>query len=137
MSLDALADVNYVAVVVAAVAYFAVGGLWYSPLLFARQWIAASGVTPQPGVTPWGLFALSFVTGFVAALALAVIARVAGGETVGDGIVLGLVAGIGFSLTSLVVTQAFETRPLALHFINGGYHLVGLTVAGVIVTVWS
>lgn len=99
--------------------------------------MAASGITPQPGQMAWGLYALSFVTGFVAALALAFIARAAGGETVGEGIVLGLVAGVGFSLTTLVVTHMFESRPLALHLINGGYHLVGLTVAGVIVTVWS
>lgn len=31
---------NWPAIAVAALAYFALGSLWYSPLLFVKKWIA-------------------------------------------------------------------------------------------------
>ncbi len=41
------ADVNKIAVLVAALATFILGAFWYSPLLFARQWMQAQGYTPE------------------------------------------------------------------------------------------
>lgn len=137
MLLSTFADVNYLAVLVAGLAYFALGGLWYSPVLFARPWMAASGIRPEEATGGGGLYLASFVAQFVAALALAIVALAAGADTVGEGIVLGLVAGIGFVLTSLGVTQMFDRKSAVLQAINIGYHLVGLVVAGIIVSVWQ
>jgi hypothetical protein len=136
MLLDVLSEVNWLAVLVAAVAYFAVGGLWYSPVLFAKPWIASSGITPEQAQGPGALYAVSFGFQFLASLALALIAVAAGAESVADGIVLGLVVGIGFVLTSVGVTQMFSNAPGVLQAINIGYHLVGLVVAGIIVALW-
>lgn len=137
MSLDTLSDVNYLAVLVGAVAYFVLGGLWYSPVLFAKPWMAASGIRPQDARGAAPLYILSFVLDVIIALALAFIAREAGASTVGDGIVLGLVAGIGLALPPLAVTHAFESRPRTLQFINLGYHVVAVLITAVIVTVWD
>ncbi|MDQ3991867.1 MAG: DUF1761 domain-containing protein [Actinomycetota bacterium] len=136
MVLDALGELNYLAVLVGALAYFAVGGLWYSPVLFSKPWVRATGVDPQGG-PPAALYVITVLLSFVASLALALFARATGASTAVDGAVLGLVAGIGFSVTSLVVTHLYENRPPVLHFINGGYHLVALIVVGVIVTLWE
>ena len=38
-----LAGVNVLAVLTAAALTFGLGALWYSPLLFARRWMAAHG----------------------------------------------------------------------------------------------
>jgi hypothetical protein len=35
--------INYLAVLTAAVSTFVIGGLWYSPALFRRSWMAANG----------------------------------------------------------------------------------------------
>lgn len=137
MTLVTFAQVNFVAVVVAAAAYFALGAVWYSPPVFARPWMRASGVTPGEGQSPAPLFVLSFAANFLAAAALAFLARASGALSVGDGVILGLSAALGFSLTSLIVTQAFEGRPAALQLINTGYHVVGIVIAAIIVTVWD
>jgi hypothetical protein len=54
--------------------------------------------------------------------------------------VLGLVVGVGFAVTIMLVTSAFETqKPNALVWglINAAYHLVGLVIAAVIIAVWT
>ncbi|MBI4258988.1 MAG: DUF1761 domain-containing protein [Actinobacteria bacterium] len=136
MSLDAFSDVNYLAVLVGGVAYFAIGALWYSPALFAKPWMAAAGVDPQGGMNAV-LFLGTFVLELVAALGLGLLAVWTGASSVGDGLLLGLTAGVAFSLTSLIVTFAYENRKPVLHLINGGYHVVALAVVGIIVSVWS
>ena len=52
MTFDVLGDLNWLAVLVAALAYFAIGALWYAPPLFGKAWMAAGGMTtrkPGPG----------------------------------------------------------------------------------------
>src|SRR5436190_20781506 len=39
--------VNYLAVLVAAVAVFVLGWLWYSPLLFFKPWMRLRGMDPE------------------------------------------------------------------------------------------
>ena len=40
-------EVNYHAVVLAALSAFLLGGLWYSPALFAKQWVALTGQSEE------------------------------------------------------------------------------------------
>ena len=40
--------VNYLAIVVAAIVIFILGGLWYSPMLFSRRWVKLIGKTASP-----------------------------------------------------------------------------------------
>ena len=82
---------------------------------------------------------LNWLAVIVATIAMGMLAEATGSETVGDGIVLGLVTGVGFAATIALITATFETtKPNALVWgaINGGYHLVGLLVAAVIVSAW-
>jgi len=39
--------INYLAVLVSAVIFFIIGGLWYSPLMFANPWIKAMGFSDE------------------------------------------------------------------------------------------
>src|SRR2546430_3690237 len=41
-----MVHVNYLAVLVAAVAVFVLGWLWYSPLLFYKPWMRLRGMDP-------------------------------------------------------------------------------------------
>ena len=138
MTFDAFKEVNWLAVIVGAVAYFAIGGLWYAPPLFGKAWIAASGAAPpQGGRPPIGLFVGTFVLEFVASLGLAALALNTASDTVGEGLLLGLVAGVAFAFTAIAVTQLYEKRPRILMFINGGYHVVSMAVVGIIVALWD
>jgi hypothetical protein len=47
MNFDALGDLNWLAVFVAALAYFAIGALWYAPPVFGKVWMAAGGMATR------------------------------------------------------------------------------------------
>src|SRR2546430_4650744 len=73
------ANVNILAVLVAALATFVLGAVWYSPVLFAKQWMQAHGYTPEQleamkrrGVAP--AYAVSALCYLVMAYALALLA---------------------------------------------------------------
>jgi hypothetical protein len=142
VSFDVLSDLNWLAVIVAGLAYFALGAVWYMPPVFGKPWMAAGGQQmTQAGERPNpAIYATPLVAQIVAAIALGMLAKATGTNTLGEGFVLGLVVGIGFALTIMLVTSAFETRkPNAFVWglINAAYHLVGLVIAAVIVAVWT
>jgi hypothetical protein len=61
-------------------------------------------------------------------------------DTFGEGIVLGLVTGVGIAGAVLFVTGIFDPKkpePMTWFGITAGYHLVGLLIASVIVSVWT
>ena len=131
-------DVNYLAVLAAAVAYWLLGALWYSPFLFARPWAAGANISlPEAGERPpMVLFVTSFIAFFVAALAMAFLAGASGSDTLGEALLLGLITGVGFAVTVLLVTQAYEQRPAVVWIINAGYNLLGFLLTAVIVSLW-
>jgi Protein of unknown function (DUF1761) len=76
---------------------------------------------------------------FIAAIAVAMLAAATGSADLSAGIVLGLVVAVGFAGSILAVTAAFETtkpQPWTWFGISFGYHLIGLVVTAVIVSVW-
>ena len=69
-----MVPINWLAVIAAVVVRMAVGGLWYSPLLFVRPWQALTGVTPQTMRSGLGkAIALDLVMSLLMAVALATI----------------------------------------------------------------
>lgn len=135
--LAALGDLNPLALLVAALAYFAVGGLWFSPLLFSRQWQAATGLTDAQlsSRNPAPVFGGAFVASLVSVAALGLLlGRDAGA---GTGTVIGVLCGIGFAAMALATIFAFEHRPVRLLAIDAGYHVVAAAVAGLIIGAWQ
>jgi hypothetical protein len=103
-----------------------------------RQAVApATGRTEEEIAGPGIGYAISFLGYLVMAIALAFLARASAASSIGDGIVLGLIAGLGFVTPIFVIGQIFEDRPTALTLINAGYNIVGLVIAGIIVTAWD
>jgi len=129
---------NWWAVVVAAVAYWALGALWYSPALFAGAWLKGIGKTKEQldaGFTPW-VFVFALLFSFLAAYGIARIYVLIGLVSIWDGIVLGLLCGTCFVLPSMGVNDMFEQRPCQLSFLNILYHVAGFVVIGVIIGAW-
>ena len=140
MDFEALGGLNWLAVVVAALAYYALGAIWYMPFAFGRPWQRSIGwdETKEAGastltyVAP-ALFAL------VSAIATALLANATGSTDVGSGLVLGLVVGIGFGLALTAYEAVFDPNkpgPWVWFAISGAYHLVGLVIVAVIVSAW-
>jgi Protein of unknown function (DUF1761) len=130
-------DINYVAVVVAAIVPMVLGALWYSPILFADRWMRAVGRTREElGDANLG-YALSAVAALVTSYALARIMRWAEVDDLWNGALVGLLVWVGFVATVLAVTTYFGGRPRELWLINAGYQLVALVLMGAIHGVWD
>lgn len=140
MTLD-LGQLNWLAVVVGGVVYFALGALWYSPILFARAWQRSIGWDESR--TPPEQSAMTYVVPLIAYLVMAVavgmLAAATGTDTLTEGLVLGLVIGVGLSLAHTFVDASFDPNkpePWTWFAINGTYHTLGLIIVAVIVAVW-
>lgn len=131
------ANVNWLGAVVAASATFLIGGLWYSPVMFARPWMALNGLTEEElkgGLARvfGGAFALQLVGALNLAFFLA-----DGRPDVAWGMIAGALAGVGWVATALGTTYLFERKPLRLYAINAGYHAVSFVVMGAILGAWK
>jgi hypothetical protein len=132
---SAFAAVNWLAVLVAAVSTFVLGGLWYGPL-FGKTWLAVTGIPEErlregnQGV----IFGVSFVLELIAAVLLAMF--LGPESTLAFGIFAGLSVGLGWVGTSLGVTYLFERRPLGHWGVNAGYQTVAFLIMGAILGAW-
>lgn len=128
---------NPLAIAVAAALSFLIGGVWYSPLLFARRWQQAAGLSDEQ-LKAGGMariFGLSFVCSLVMAANLA--AFLGAKATVGFGLAAGAATGIGWVAMAFAINDLFERRPLVLWLINAGYHVVTLTLMGGLLAWWK
>lgn len=128
-------SLNLPAVLVATVCTFAVGGLWYSPLLFGKRWMAYNGLSEKEIATGT---ARVFGGAFVLSLLMIVnLAMFIGPEaSMGFAVFAAVAAGFGWISLGMGVTYLFERKPLGLWLINAGYHAVSFTVAGVVLGAW-
>ena len=128
--------VNWLAVVLATVASFAFGAVWYMGL--SRQWMAALGKTREQlnvGYTP---FIWSVVVELVMAYFLALLTPLLIGEvTVLGGAIIGAHMWLGFVLTTLILNHRYEGMKWSLTIIDG-LHLLGvLLIQGVVIGLFS
>ena len=134
--------INYPAVVASAVGYWVLGALWYSPLLFARPFIALKGWTPEQvaalqAQSHAGEIGAAFISSLVLAYVLAHFVKFTGAETARTGVLTGFWLWLGFVVTTNLETVLFEGRPVGLYLINNGYHLVGMLGMGALLAAWK
>lgn len=131
-------DLNYIAVVVAALVPMVLGAVWYTPVLFGRQWLAASGRTEEEVAEGPGIgYVLAAVAALVISYALARVVRWAEVDDLWNGALVGLLAWLGFVATTSAVNTFFAGRPRTLYLIDSGYYLVSFLVMGAIHGVWD
>ena len=124
--------VNWLGVLLAGVAFFAIGGVWYGPL-FAERWQRASGITEeiarQSNLTL--VFVSTFVLELIAALGLAVV--IGEEATPVEGLLVGLVLNLLLVLPVLGVLSVFERKSWDLWWLNAGYNLIGFMAMGAVI----
>ena len=127
---------NLLAILAAAVSAFLVGGLWYSPLLFAGFWRRANGFgNDSPPPAPAKTFAISFLLSLIMAANLAMFLNEPT-TTAAWGATAGFLAGFGWAAMGIGIVSLFEHRPWQYVIVNGGYLTVALTLMGAIIGAW-
>ena len=144
--------INWLAVFVAAIVIFVLGGLWYSPVLFAKRWIAlqrkteeqmrAEAASANMPLLYVGAAVTSVLIAFTLALILGhigrdpAIAEPGGGVSAAHGALIGFVCWLGFAASTSYATATFSGKPKPLWFIDTAYNLVCFVIAGIILAVW-
>jgi len=132
--------INWLAVLAAAAATFAIGALWYSPALFARQWMAAHGYTAEQAAAMRKNMAMAFVGSFVCyiviAAALAALMVWTGRVGLVDGVKLALLCWLGFAFTLGLTANLYSNKSRMVFVIDASYQLVFFIVMGAILGVW-
>ena len=133
-------QVNYLAVLVSAVVIFLLGGLWYSPVLFAKKWIALMGKSEDELKAGAGSMPITYVQAFICGLlvswVLAVILNHFVNLTALRGAMVGALCWVGFAGATSYATALFSGKSKQLWLIDSGYNLVSFVLAGIILALW-
>ena len=135
------AGINYLAVIIAAVAGWLAGAVYYGVL--AKPWVAAHGKTMEAfkaeqtahkgTVHAWLPFALAFLAELVMAYVLAGLVGHLGAAAIRSAVISGLFVWAGFMVTTMLVNNAFAGRRYMLTLIDAGHWLVVSVVMGVVI----
>ena len=122
-------EINWLGVVLALVAGMIVAFVWYQKGAIANAWEKLTGVTPERSKPARArnmiqLLLANAITAVGLAIAIAVTAAATGNESVGMALLVGLIAWLTFSATTLLQHNGFELKPAKLTIINVGYQLV-------------
>ncbi|MEQ9305366.1 MAG: DUF1761 domain-containing protein [Marinoscillum sp.] len=130
-----ISQLNFLAIFVAAVSTFLLGGLWYAPFLFGKAWMKENNFSEddlKDGTAR--IFGGSFVLAVFMAFNLA--AFIGTEADISFGIFAGLAAGLGWVAFALGITYLFERKSFKLWAINAGYHTIAFTIMGAILGAW-
>jgi uncharacterized protein DUF1761 len=135
-----MTQVNYVAVLVAAVAVFVLGWLWYSPLLFYKPWMRLRGLDPVAAMAgakmPAGKLLIEFARCLVLAYVIARFMGLLGVSNLFGAVHFGLFLWIGFPVVLLTGSILWENVPWKVAAIHAGDWLVKMLVIPTIVCLW-
>ena len=139
MNTEFLSHINWLAVIVATVAYFLLGALWYS-VLFGKKWaqlVKLDTTNPDLKKGMGGMMLSTFVLILIVCFGLEVlIVKINFLQEITYGIKLGLLTGLAFATTAVSINYVYERRPTNLYLINNGYHVLGHVIAAIILVLW-
>lgn len=141
-----MSTINWLAVLVAGISSFVLGGVWYSPALFGKAWMSENRLTVQDVQqgNKGKIFGLSFIFSLIMAANLGMFladspahcpAGCAQRTDIVWGTIAGLLAGV-WAFSAIAIVGLFEHKTARYIFINGGYIMVALGLMGAIIGAW-
>ena len=137
-----LSHLNWIAIAIAFVVFFAVGAVWFGPKTFYPKWVKLMGITEEPG-KGLGHHSMPFVFGLTAlgalvqvvALATIIYYFVLATAPVGvlGGAGLGFLIGVGIAAASSLSHRLFSGQGIRVWLIEVGGDIVSLTLAGAVI----
>lgn len=132
-------DVNYLAVLLAAVASMIVGSIWYAQSVFGRRWAKLAKIKMDGDVTFGNMaplllqtFVASLITAFVLAHLIFIAHNFFGNSWLSDALQTAFWAWLGLTAARIFVHDVFESRPKQLTLITVSHELVTLLAMGAV-----
>ena len=139
MNTEFLSHINWIAVLIATIAYFLLGALWYS-VLFGKKWaqlVKLDTSNPDMKKGMGGMMISTFVLTLIICFGLEVlVVKFNFVQEVSYGIKIGLLTGLAFATTAVSIHYIYENKPTNLYLINNGYHVLGHVIAASILVLW-
>lgn len=127
-------EVNFLAVLTAALAAFIVGGIWYSPKAFGKLWTKHSDPQRMKAGHKPVVFIVSFIFYFISAWAFAIL--IGPDASIILALYAGAAIGILFVTMCFGINYLFSGRSVMLLFIDGAYHIVQFLIYGLVLGLW-
>lgn len=135
-------ELNWIAIILAALSTMVVGSLWYGPL-FGKVWKKLAKVKTDPDFNNSKaavLYTTAFVGSFITAVVMAMSAFVAhhffGGDFLWVTVVTTVILWLGFTATRINMHDSFEGRPMQLTALTNIHELVTMLIMATIIGVW-
>lgn len=134
-------EINIWSVIVATIVAFVIGAIWYSPILFGREWLSLIGHSQKEvddfkkkGVIKFYIIQLiiTFITFCILGFAMTALST----KTGSDGAFIGVLAWLGFILPFGISAIIWEHRSFKLVLIDTVNLLLSLVVGGAIIGTW-
>ena len=137
MSIHHLHNMNHWAVLASAAMLWLLGAVWYSPLLFAKPWMAELSIVPggRKERLVIGMIS-SFFGDLLVAFVLLHIILWSGASSFGTGAFVGSISWLGFLAATQFPQGVYDNRPVKLFAINTAYWFLGLLIIGGVLAVW-
>lgn len=128
-------DINILAVIACTVSSFALGGLWYSPIMFLKSWTKESGqVINTQAKHPSVVFIVSILLAFISSLAFAF--WLGPNPVLSYSLAQSLIVGVCFVAASFGINYQFANKSTKLLLIDAGYHIIQFLLYGLILGLW-
>jgi L-lactate permease len=135
--LASFAKVNLWSVLLAGISYLILGMLWYSPLLFGKQWMELNGFTDKDLKTNKPMWVITLLSFLSAAIASFVISMVLGPNSNAPfGAIIGACIAVFWISMSKLTDVLFENKPVKLFLLHAGFDIVAFMIMGAIVAYW-
>jgi hypothetical protein len=135
---DFFGDINWLAVLVAAIAWFAFSAIWYSIPPLSKAWAKAAKVdVTGEGPALVTLLIPTFFGYVVTTIVIALLVKGLGVTEVDTGIALGATLGLGFGVIGALVNQLYEQKGAYYWLINGVNAIIAYSIVTVILALWD
>lgn len=130
---------EFLSILIAAIASFAAGAVWY--MVLSEPWMQAAGIPrgadgkPENGPPP-AVFAATFVLQLIVAGMMRHVFSLSGIDTFGAGLIAGFGVGLFFISPWIAINNLYARRPVRLTAIDGGYATLACTITGCILTLF-
>lgn len=134
-----LSHIEWLHVLAATIAYFALGALWYGPL-FSKAWIKGHNINVNDPNAKKGvakIMLLSFLAFFVITFTATFVLHFAHVKDAIHAIKWGAFLGCGIAAPVIVINHLYLQKPMILHLIDGLYHVLGLIIACLVLVLWK